>query len=329
MDKTGTLTEGVLRLQQVQRLGSRTVICTEQDLLQLAASLGNGSLHPVAHALCGATDAALLPAEGLQEQSGQGVQAVIAGRTYRLGRLDWVLALSGATLPQPPVLHQTGDDPSQAGSMAALADDEGLLALFHFSDPLRAGAQHLLQSLQQQGLALSLLSGDHAAAVQAVAVQLGLDDGAAQIHHSLLPQDKQEWVRQLQQRGAVVAMLGDGVNDVPVLAGAQVSIAVVPATSAVNAVANNALVQSAADIVLLGGDLPALDDAFIQARRCMRVVRQNLLWSFGYNLAAVPAAALGLVPPWLAGAGMALSSVAVVANAARLLPARRSEHRHG
>jgi cation transport ATPase len=92
-------------------------------------------------------------------------------------------------------------------------------------------------------------------------------------------------------------------------------------------VANNALAQSAADIVLLGGDLPALDEAFTQARRCMRVVRQNLIWSFGYNLAAIPAAALGLVPPWLAGAGMAVSSVAVVANAARLLPARRPERR--
>jgi Cu2+-exporting ATPase len=211
------------------------------------------------------------------------------------------------------------------------------LALFHFSDPLRAGAKPLLQSLQQQGIALSLLSGDHAAAVQAVALELGLVDGAAPIHHSLLPQDKQELVRQLQQRGAVVAMLGDGVNDVPVLAGAQVSIAVVPASAAVNAVANNALAQSAADVVLLGGDLPALDEAFTQARRCMRVVRQNLIWSFGYNLAAIPAAALGLVPPWLAGAGMAVSSVAVVANAARLLPARRPErqperrpeHRHG
>lgn len=337
MDKTGTLTEGVLRLQQVQCLRPSAAALTEQALLQRAASIGNGSLHPVARALCDAAGSALLPVEGLQEQSGQGVQAVIAGRSYRLGRLEWALALSGATLPQPPVLQQTGDDPSQAGSLAALADDEGLLALFHFSDPLRDGAKPLLQSLQQQGIALSLLSGDHAAAVQAVALELGLVDGAAQIHHSLLPQDKQELVRQLQQRGAVVAMLGDGVNDVPVLAGAQVSIAVVPASAAVNAVANNALAQSAADIVLLGGDLPALDEAFTQARRCMRVVRQNLIWSFGYNLAAIPAAALGLVPPWLAGAGMAVSSVAVVANAARLLPARRPErrpvrqpeHRHG
>ena len=168
MDKTGTLTEGVLRLQQVQCLRPSAAALTEQALLQRAASIGNGSLHPVARALCGATDAALLPVEGLQEQSGQGVQAVIAGRPYRLGRLEWALALSGATLPQPPVLQQTGDDPSQAGSMAALADDEGLLALFHFSDPLRAGAKPLLQSLQQQGIALSLLSGDHAAAVQAV-----------------------------------------------------------------------------------------------------------------------------------------------------------------
>jgi Cu2+-exporting ATPase len=327
MDKTGTLTEGVLRLQQVQCLRPSAAALTEQALLQRAASIGNGSLHPVARALCDAAGSALLPVEGLQEQSGQGVQAVIAGRTHRLGRLDWALALSGVTPPRPSALHQTADDPGQAGSLAALTDDEGLLALFHFSDPLRAGAKPLLQSLQQQGIALSLLSGDHAAAVQAVALELGLVDGAAPIHHSLLPQDKQELVRQLQQRGAVVAMLGDGVNDVPVLAGAQVSIAVVPASSAVNAVANNALAQSAADVVLLGGDLPALDEAFTQARRCMRVVRQNLIWSFGYNLAAIPAAALGLVPPWLAGAGMAVSSVAVVANAARLLPARRPERR--
>lgn len=345
MDKTGTLTEGVLRLRQVQCLRPSAAALTEQALLQRAASLGNGSLHPVARALCDAVeaalcdaaDAALLPVEGLQEQSGQGVQAVIAGRPYRLGRPAWALALSVATPPQPPAVQQIGDDPNRAGSMAALADDEGLLALFHFSDPLRAGAKPLLQSLQQQGITLSLLSGDHAAAVQAVALELGLVDGAAQIHHGLLPQDKQELVRQLQQRGAVVAMLGDGVNDVPVLAGAQVSIAVVPASAAVNAVANNALAQSAADIVLLGGDLPALEEAFTQARRCMRVVRQNLIWSFGYNLAAIPAAALGLVPPWLAGAGMAVSSVAVVANAARLLPEwrperrpeRRPEHRHG
>lgn len=323
MDKTGTLTEGVLRLQQVQRFGSRTAIGTEQDLLQLAASIGNGSLHPVARALCGATDATLLPVEGLQEQSGQGVQAVIAGRTYRLGRLHWALALSGAAPSESAGLRKDGDVPARAGSMAALADEDGLLGLFHFSDPLRPGAQRLLQSLQQQGIGLSLLSGDHAPAVQAVARQLGMADGAAQIHHSLLPQDKQALVRQLQQRGEVVAMLGDGVNDVPVLAGAQVSIAVAAAASAGHAVLHNSLAQSAADIVLLDADLDALGQAFDQARRCMRVVRQNLVWSFGYNLAAIPAAALGLVPPWLAGAGMALSSVAVVANAARLLPRRR------
>ena len=118
-------------------------------------------------------------------------------------------------------------------------------------------------------------------------------------------------------------MLGDGVNDVPVLAGAQVSIAVAAAASAGHAVLHNSLAQSAADIVVLDADLDALSQAFAQARRCMRVVRQNLVWSFGYNLAAIPAAALGLVPPWLTGAGMALSSVAVVANAARLLPRRR------
>jgi Cu2+-exporting ATPase len=251
------------------------------------------------------------------------VQAVIAGRTYRLGRLHWALALSGAAPSESADLRKDGDVSAQPGSMAALADEDGLLGLFHFSDPLRPGAQRFLQSLQQQGIGLSLLSGDHAPAVQAVARQLGIADGAAQIHHSLLPQDKQALVRQLQQRGEVVAMLGDGVNDVPVLAGAQVSIAVAAAASAGHAALHNSLAQSAADIVLLDADLDALGQAFVQARRCMRVVRQNLVWSFGYNLAAIPAAALGLVPPWLAGAGMALSSVAVVANAARLLPRRR------
>ncbi len=187
----------------------------------------------------------------------------------------------------------------------ALGDERrGLLALFAFDDPLRAGASTLIEHLHALGLVTVLLSGDRARAVEALRGRLGI----MQARGDALPEDKRAAIAALQARGAVVAMVGDGINDAPSLAQAQVSMSLGSAT---------ALAQWTADVVVLADDLPRIGETIAHARRTMRIVRQNLAWAFVYNAVAIPAAALGFVTPLVAAAGMSLSSVIVVLNALR------------
>jgi Cu2+-exporting ATPase len=190
-------------------------------------------------------------------------------------------------------------------TVVGLADDQGVLAWFVLGDAPRPQARQLVADLKALGVTLHLYSGDRVENVMNLAAELGIDDA----HGAMLPEDKLAAVRSLQQRGAIVAMTGDGVNDAPVLAQAQVSIAIDQGAEAA---------QAAADMVLLSSEIGRLADGVRLARRAQTVIKQNLVWSVLYNALAIPAAALGYVTPWLAGIGMSLSSLLVVLNAMRL-----------
>lgn len=296
-DKTGTLTEGELRLAAVRCLGAADQDCC----LRLAGVLEQVSEHPMARALRAAAPAA--PGELLEAFAvapGEGVAGQIAGRAYRIGRPDYVRAVHGQPLPADAEAFAAA-----GGSVIALGDAHGWLALFRLDDTIRAGARELVGALRARGIAVSMLSGDAPAAAARVAAELGIASWAG----GLLPQDKLARVKAWQDAGETVAMIGDGINDAPVLSQAQVSIAM-------GRGANLAKVQ--ADCVLLSEHLGTLVEALDLARRAFMVIRQNLAWSILYNVLAVPLAAVGWVTPWAAGVGMSGSSLLVVVNALRL-----------
>ena len=298
-DKTGTLTQARLGLRATTMVEQREDVDAVQAL-QWAAALARHSLHPVSRALVAAAEQAQLqrpqqPLEQVREHRGQGLQgelvaaAGVQGRTLRLGRAQFC-----------------GLEPSDSEQVQVyLADEQGPIARFDLDEVLREGAQALIDALRQRGLRVQLLSGDRAAPVQALARRLGL----AQARSQCSAQDKREWVRAEQAAGHRVLMVGDGLNDGPVLAQADVSLAVG---------ASVPLAQAQADVVLPSGQLQAVLVLLEQGRRTQAVVRQSLAWAAVYNALGVPLAAMGWLPAWLAGLGMALSSLAVVLNAARL-----------
>jgi Cu2+-exporting ATPase len=187
----------------------------------------------------------------------------------------------------------------------ALGDGAGLIALFALGDAPRPGAADLVAQLRRMGIVSVLLSGDRAATVAVLAEALGIPDARGDAQ----PEDKRDAILRLQAGGAVVAMVGDGINDAPSLAQAQVSFCLGSATS---------LAQWTADVVVLGDELPRIAETIVHARRTFRVVRQNLAWAFAYNVVAIPAAALGYVTPLAAALGMSVSSLLVVGNALRV-----------
>jgi len=291
-DKTGTLTRGRVALLEVALPGG----LTREQALALAASLEARSEHPIAQAFRGAgVDAARLPvAREVTVIPGSGVEGVIDGRRLRIGRPDFAAALAprGAD----------GGSPAPARGDVVLADATGVLARFRLGDALRPNAAALVAALRGAGIVPVLLSGDSAANVAEVARAIGIDDAQG----DLQPEDKRDRLLELQRAGAVVAMVGDGVNDAPSLAQAQVSISLGSATP---------LAQWTADVVVLSDELERIGEAIEHARRAFRVVRQNLGWAFVYNLVAIPAAAAGLVTPLVAALGMSASSLLVVSNA--------------
>jgi Cu2+-exporting ATPase len=303
-DKTGTLTTGKFSLLDIEVL--RT---DKTHVLALAYVLEQGATHPLAAALREAAGTSFgmpsvmsdglpttqpkLAADNLIYLPGQGVTGHVDGKVYRLGAPDFL-----GYQPEPGRF-------AVGVSLVGLADESGLLAWFALGDTLRSQSKQLIEELRVLGVQLHLYSGDRAENVQALALELGIDDARG----GMMPQDKLAAVRALQQGGAVVAMTGDGVNDAPVLAQAQVSIAVDQGAEAA---------QAAADMVLLSSEIGRLADGVKLARKAQGVIRQNLAWSVFYNALAIPAAAMGYVTPWMAGIGMSLSSLLVVLNAMRL-----------
>lgn len=289
-DKTGTLTTPWLDAAAVEPLRAGV---TAAQALCLAAALARESTHPIAAALAAAWSAPTPPVRALQITAGAGIAGEIDGRALRLGHAGFALAPRGDATP--------------AGTADALllADADGPLAAFHLSEAPRPDAAATLQALDRDGIACMLASGDTRARTGALADALGLARWAGRQR----PQDKLALLEAARRQGRVTLAVGDGSNDAPALAGADVSVALASGTD---------LAQAHADLLLARGRLDGLLQARRIARELAHVSAQGRRWSLGYNLLAVPFAAAGLVPPWLAAIGMSLSSLAVVLNALRV-----------
>ena len=288
-DKTGTLTRGNIELSEVRMVSQSH---SEHDVMQIAAALEAYSEHPIAKAFRSATSA--LSAQEVKTYTAQGIEAVIDGDVYRIGK-------PGFCLPE-----NSPERPEGTGQWLLLSQNQTALCWFRMmDDSLRQEANEVVSQLQRRGITVTLLSGDQTTVVARVAEQLNIKHWQAQTS----PDDKLEFIQQQQQRGERVLMVGDGINDVPVLAGADISLAMGTASD---------LAKTSADAVLLSNDLSRLLDAWQLARKTRLIIRQNLAWSLLYNLSALPLAATGLIAPWMAAIGMALSSLMVVGNALRL-----------
>jgi len=289
LDKTGTLTRPGMQVVDVQAPDDRSV----DELLAVAAALERVSTHPVASAFSDRDQG--LDVESPASSAGAGVSGRVNGRHWWLGRPDWVAEHTEAVIEAP-----------ETGIWLALVDDsDSPPAWIRVEAPLRDGVDALLEALRGRGLEVVLASGDRAANVDALADELGIETRLA----GQTPGDKLELVETLRSTGATVAMVGDGINDAPVLAGADVSIALAEGA---------AIARTQADLVIGGDHLGPLARLFNRAPRVRRVIGQNLIWALSYNLSALPLAAAGWVPPWAAAIGMSASSLIVVLNARRL-----------
>ncbi len=289
-DKTGTLTEGRFRITDADAVGGLSLDRCRDIATQLEAH----SEHPIARAFrsTGAVDVSR--ATDVVTVPGHGIEGTIDGRRYRIGTPRWVASAAG------------GDpDGANAGASVALGDDDGVRARFTLEDAVRPEAIASVAALRNMGLTVEILSGDASAEPRRLADRLGIEAVVA----GATPEAKLRHVRELQASGAVVVMIGDGVNDAPSLGGAHLSIAMGGGTD---------LAMSRADCVLLKDDLGALVDAISLARRTRVVIAENLIWAAGYNLLALPLAAMGFVAPYWAAIGMSASSLVVVTNALRL-----------
>ena len=293
-DKTGTLTQGHLTVQHYE-IGN---LLDEQLALQLAASMESVSEHPVAKAIMSLSGLRLVLSD-VQVVSGKGVEASYSGQVYRIGNKKFV---------QQWLDNHNADSlfaDTHAATEVFLVSKQGVIARFALQDRIRQEAYTAIQSLKQLGIKTSVLSGDQQKVVQTVVDALGIDQG----YGDLLPAEKLEKLSQWQSQGQTVGMIGDGVNDAPVLAKAQVSIAMGEGAQ---------LAQASADMVLLSENLQHLPEAVRVSRKMQTVIKQNFFWAIGYNLVAVPLAAAGFIAPWMAAIGMSASSLVVVFNSLRL-----------
>ncbi|MEA3244568.1 MAG: copper-translocating P-type ATPase [Gemmatimonadota bacterium] len=308
VDKTGTLTEGKPRLVTVQAAGGGD----EGALLRLAASLERGSEHPLAAAIVAGAEARganLASASDFQSVTGKGVRGTVDGRRVALGNAALVKDLGA----DPGALASRAESLRGEGQTVMFVVVDGAVAgLIGVADPIKASTPEAIAALHREGVRVVMLTGDSRATAQAVASQLAIDDVVAEV----LPDQKVEVVKRLQAEGRFVAMAGDGINDAPALAQAQVGIAMGTGTD---------VAMESAPVTLVKGDLRGIIRARRLSRMTMRNIRQNLLFAFGYNAAGVPIAAGVLYPafglllsPIIAAAAMSFSSVSVVANALRL-----------
>ena len=307
-DKTGTLTQGKPALTALVPHG-----VDEARLLQLAAAIQRGSEHSLAHAVIEAADAARLaldasgsavPARAATQTAalpGRGMSAIVDGMPLILGSTR-LMNEQGVDLS--PLAARAAELEAAGNTVSWLADNvaQRLLGLLAFGDQLKPTARAAVQRLRAQGIVTIMLTGDNQGAAQAAGQALGID----RVEANLLPEDKTSKIAELQREGHRVAMVGDGINDAPALAAADVGIAMSSGTDAA---------MQAAGVTLMRGDPALVADAIAISHRTFSKIRQNLFWAFVYNLAGIPLAAFGLLNPMLAGAAMALSSVSVISNA--------------
>ena len=311
-DKTGTLTEGKPKLAEVLPVPGRT----EAEVVRLAASLEKGSEHPLADAIVrGAAEAGAVlgTVTGFQSVTGQGVRGTVDGVDVALGNSAMMEALD---IPVHHLGALTEGQRAQGKTVMYVAAGGVLAGTIAVADPIKAGAAEAIRALRRDGVHVVMLTGDNRTTAQAVAKKLGINE----FHAEVRPERKAEVVRELRAKGRVVAMAGDGVNDAPALAAADVGIAMGTGTD---------VAMESAAVTLLKGDLAGIVRARHLSRATMANIRQNLFFAFAYNVVGVPIAA-GVLYPWfglllspiIAGAAMSLSSVSVIANALRLRSAK-------
>jgi Cu+-exporting ATPase len=301
LDKTGTVTTGRMALTEVVPAAGEDAA----EVLRLAGALEHASEHPVARAVAeAARGAGPLPAvEGFANSEGLGVAGTVDGRAVVVGRprllADWSVSV-------PDHLTEAVESAQQRGATAVVVAWDGVArGVLVVSDTVKETSRGAVAQLRELGLHPILLTGDNAAAAREVAAKVGIDEVVADV----LPQEKVEVIRRLQEEGRTVAMVGDGVNDAAALAQADLGLAM--------GTGSDVAIQ-ASDLTLVRGDLRSAPDAIRLARRTLGIIRGNLFWAFAYNVAAIPLAAAGLLSPMIAGAAMALSSVFVVTNSLRL-----------
>ena len=298
-DKTGTLTAGKPVLSDLILTGS----LSRQEVADIAAALAADSEHPVAMALQAESQRTGCAVDSLVNVPGAGVQALIGGRSWRLGKPEFATEAVGSTAE---ITAEVDRLRSEGRLVSLLAGEERIEAIFAFNDELRPGVSGMLKGLRDLGAEkFTILSGDSPANVTRMGERLGIEDAVG----GMSPAQKFEWTRGHQREGSKVAMFGDGINDAPVLALADASISFADATD---------LANNSSDFLILGDNPSVLADARRLARRTRRNIMQNFGWAAGYNLLAIPFAAAGLIPPWGAAIGMSLSSLVVVVNALRL-----------
>ncbi len=294
VDKTGTLTEGKPKVSQTHLFNG-----TESDLILQAASIEAHSQHPLAHALISEAQTRQLPlltASEIHTEVGLGMSAQISNDQFKVGRPDWVTPLNEAQNTQLEAMTQAGQ------TVIALAKNDQLQGFIGLKDTPRTDAKAAVKALQQAGINIIMLTGDNPATAAAIANELGITTFQAQMS----PKDKAALITQLQAQGRHVAMAGDGINDAPALAAANVSFAMQSGAS---------VAIETADITLMHNDIAHIAAAISLSKATIRKIRQNLFFAFIYNALGIPVAALGLLNPIVAGAAMAMSSISVVSNA--------------
>ncbi|MEA2400408.1 MAG: P-type Cu+ transporter [Thermoleophilaceae bacterium] len=302
LDKTGTVTTGQMALVEVAVADG----LDRHEALRLVGAVESASEHPIAQAIAKAAQAEQGPlpeVEAFVNREGLGVEGLVDGHALVVGR---PALLQERSMPLPAELEAARRAAEQRGQTAIAAGWDGrAAAVFVVADTVKPTSADAVSSLKRLGLRPVLLTGDNRTTANAVAAEVGIDEVIAEV----LPSQKADVVRRLQAEGRVVAMVGDGVNDAPALAHADLGLAIGTGTD---------VAIEASDLTLVSGDLRAAADAIRLSRATLRTIKQNLAWAFGYNVAAVPLAAIGLLNPVIAGAAMAFSSVSVVVNALRL-----------
>jgi Cu2+-exporting ATPase len=302
-DKTGTLTLGTPALAMVRPLSGLGA----QQVLEIAAALESRSEHPLGRAILQAAGTAqAATVEEAVNYPGAGISGRVRGKRYYIGNARFI----AAHCREVPASGEGSIGDTRPGTRIWLADDARCLARFLLHDSPRPDARTTVARLTQAGLQVVLMTGDNRASAAEVAGQAGIET----LHAGMRPQDKLDEVQALQRAGAVVVMVGDGINDAPVLAAADVSVAMQGAAQ---------ISHASADLILMSDRLEALADGLGIARKTLAVIRQNLAWAIAYNLIALPVAALGYIAPWMAAVGMSASSLLVVLNALRLARNRR------
>ncbi len=294
-DKTGTLTTGHLAVTELTAADGWRA----EEVLALAAAVEAASEHAVAVAITTAADD-YHPVEDFRAHPGRGVTGTVSGHRVTVGRPSWV-----ARQPDPRLQSARRDAESRGETVVFVAVDDQVCGAIAVADAVKESAADAVAALHRRGLRTVLLTGDNAAAAGAVAAGVGIDEVIAEV----LPEGKVDVIEQLRDHGRVVAMVGDGINDGPALASADLGLAIGRGTD---------VAIGAADIILVRDDLAIVPQSLDLARATMRTIRTNLFWAFGYNVAAIPIAAAGLLNPLIAGAAMAFSSFFVVSNSLRL-----------